>query len=158
MKSYLVFLSRNRLYTLIELFGLSVALGFILLLASYARSEYTVGTRFANAHQVYAIGSGNFYGMTYGTPEEFFPAVAEIDSWARLVDWTDQDVLVGNDYFSTYVRSVDARFFELFPYEVLSGDPQQALLDEHHAVLTASFASKVFGASYPIGQTLRMRE
>ena len=101
MKSYLVFLSRNKLYTLIELFGLSVALGFILLLASYARSEYTVGTRFSNAHQVYAIGTGNFYGMTLGTPEEFFPTVAEIDSWARLVDCEDQDVLVAGDYFST---------------------------------------------------------
>ena len=140
MKSYLVFLSRNKLYTLIELFGLSVALGFILLLASYARSEYTVGTRFSNAHQVYAIGSGDSYGMTLGTAEEFFPTVAEIDSWARLVDCEDQDVLVAGDYFSTYVRSVDARFFALFPYEVISGDPQQALLDEHNAVLTASFA------------------
>ncbi len=158
MKSYLVFLSRNKLYTLIELFGLSVALGFILLLASYARSEYTVGTRFSNAHQVYAIGCGNFYGMTLGTPEEFFPTVAEIDSWARLVDCEDQDVLVGSDYFSTYVRSVDARFFALFPYEVISGDPQQALLDEHNAVLTASFARKAFGTADPIGQTLRMGE
>ena len=46
----------------------------------------------------------------------------------------------------------------LFPYEVISGDPQQALLDEHNAVLTASFSRKAFGTSDPIGQTLRMGE
>lgn len=35
--TYLKFLSRNKLYTFIEVFGLSVALGFVILLASYAR-------------------------------------------------------------------------------------------------------------------------
>ena len=37
--TYLRFLSRNKLYTFIEVFGLSVALGFVILLASYARTD-----------------------------------------------------------------------------------------------------------------------
>ena len=40
--TYLKFLSRNKLYTFIEVFGLSVALGFVILLASYARTEFSV--------------------------------------------------------------------------------------------------------------------
>ena len=35
MKSYLRFLSRNKLYTAIEVVGLSVALAFVILLNSY---------------------------------------------------------------------------------------------------------------------------
>ena len=43
MKTFFKFLQRNKLYTAIEVFGLSVALGFVVLLASYARTEYSVG-------------------------------------------------------------------------------------------------------------------
>ena len=35
MKSYLRFLSRNKLYTAIEVVGLSIALAFVILLSSY---------------------------------------------------------------------------------------------------------------------------
>ena len=43
MKSYLTFLSRNRLYTAIEAFGMSVALGFVVVLGAYTAMEYSVG-------------------------------------------------------------------------------------------------------------------
>lgn len=40
MKSYFKFLSRNKLYTAIEAFGLSIALAFVMILVSYAFMEY----------------------------------------------------------------------------------------------------------------------
>lgn len=39
MKSYLRFLSRNKLYTTIEVIGLSIALAFVLILSSYIIEE-----------------------------------------------------------------------------------------------------------------------
>ena len=45
MSTYLKFLSKNKLYAVIEALGLSVALGFVILLASYARTEFSVGAR-----------------------------------------------------------------------------------------------------------------
>lgn len=39
MKSYLRFLGRNKLYTAIEVIGLSVALAFVLILSSYIIDE-----------------------------------------------------------------------------------------------------------------------
>ncbi len=43
MKSYFVFLCRNKLYTAIQIFGLSVALGFVILLLSIVCKDYRVG-------------------------------------------------------------------------------------------------------------------
>ena len=43
MKSYLRFLSRNKLYTAIEVVGLSVALAFVIVLGSYIIDDMTVG-------------------------------------------------------------------------------------------------------------------
>ena len=42
MKSYFRFLSRNKLYTAIEVVGLSVALAFVLLIGSYVWQEYSI--------------------------------------------------------------------------------------------------------------------
>ena len=40
MKSYLKFLSRNKLYTAIEAVGLAVSLAFVILIGSYVVQQY----------------------------------------------------------------------------------------------------------------------
>ena len=75
MKSYFKFLSRNKLYTAIEAFGLSVALGFVVILGAYAMMEYSVGKAGEKAKEIYAVGSGDYLGMTWGTAQEFFPSI-----------------------------------------------------------------------------------
>ena len=45
MKSYVKFLSRNKLYATIEALGLSVAVAFVLILVSYATEETRAGTK-----------------------------------------------------------------------------------------------------------------
>lgn len=40
MKSYFTFLGRNKLYTAIQFCGLATALGVVILLASYADTEF----------------------------------------------------------------------------------------------------------------------
>lgn len=71
MKSYFKFLSRNKLYTAIEAFGLSIALAFVMILVSYAFMEYRVGTHQPDAKNLYVPGSGDYLGMTLGTAKEF---------------------------------------------------------------------------------------
>ncbi len=78
MKSYFNFLSRNKLYTAIETFGLSVALGFVIILGSYASMSYSVGKGNSLTDDVYCAGMGDEIGMTWGTPKEFYPSVTEM--------------------------------------------------------------------------------
>ena len=42
MKSYLKFLSRNKLYTAIEAVGLAVSLAFVILIGTYVVQQYEV--------------------------------------------------------------------------------------------------------------------
>ena len=85
MKSYVKFLSRNKLYATIEALGLSVALAFVLILVSYATAEYRVGTNQKLAKELYVAGSGDYLGMTWGTAKEFFPSIPEIKGSPNLV-------------------------------------------------------------------------
>ena len=152
--TYLRFLSRNKLYTFIEVFGLSVALGFVILLASYARTEFCVGAKQPLSRQLYVIGAGNSFGMTLGTSEEFFPSVPEIKAWTRISYGGTADVMVGDDYYQAAEISVDTNFFKFFDYR-LTGCPKDNVLEnEDEVILSESFAKKVFGNEDPIGRTL----
>lgn len=152
--TYLRFLSRNKLYTFIEVFGLSVALGFVILLASYARTEFSVGARQPLSKQLYVVGAGDYIGMTLGTSEEFFPSIPEIKDWTRIVDMDNTDIMVGDDYYKAAEASIDTNFFNLFDYR-LAGCPKDRVLEnEDEVILTESFAKKVFGNESPIGRSI----
>ena len=154
MRSYFKFLSRNKLYTFIEVFGLSVALGFIILLASYARTEFRVGARQPLAKQLYAVGSGEFFGMTLGTSDEFFHSIPEIKGWTNLVNVGDAHIKSGEDYYPAQEAAIDTSFFSLFSYRLNGCQPDKLLAEEDEVLLSESFAKKVFGNENPIGRTI----
>ena len=58
MKSYLRFLSRNKLYTAIEVVGLSVALAFVVFIATFVAGELGYDKDLKNTENIY-IGQGS---------------------------------------------------------------------------------------------------
>ena len=57
MKSYLKFLSRNKLYAAIEFFGLAVSLAFVILIGAYVRQQWRVARGYPEWKNTYAIGT-----------------------------------------------------------------------------------------------------
>ena len=55
MKSYLRFLSRNKLYTAIEVVGLSVALAFLIVLGSILIDKSQVNDNIKDADEIYSL-------------------------------------------------------------------------------------------------------
>ena len=156
MSTYLKFLSKNKLYAVIEALGLSVALGFVILLAFYARTEFSVGARQPLSKQLYAIGTGECIGMTYGTAEEFFPSVPEITSWTRVGAYGDADVIVDDDYYAAEAVCVDTNFLQLFDYTLSGCDKNCILAGLNDVILSEKFAHKTFGTSDPVGRTIEI--
>ena len=156
MKSYFKFLSRNKLYTAIEAFGLSVALGFVVILGAYAMMEYGVGKGNEKAKEIYAVGSGDYLGMTWGTAQEFFPSIPEIKEWTRVATANNiPGFMVGETFFKTDAYCVDPNFFEFFGYDVRGCRHDRVLTSENEAIVSESFAAKAFGNGDAIGKTLK---
>ena len=65
MKSYFKFLLKNKLYSIVELVGLSVALGFVILLMTYATTEFSVGDHQPKSREIYAIGMGSSLSLIH---------------------------------------------------------------------------------------------
>ena len=156
MKSYLTFLSRNKLYTAIQAFGLAVSLGFVILLVSYARTEFAVASDQPLYHELYVLGSGDYSGMTLATAETFFPSIPEIKGWTRCIRFNDKHVVtVGEDFYEAQVAVLDTNFLSFFNYKV-EGCPRQRILSaEDEVILSRSFARKAFGNENPVGRTVQ---
>ena len=60
IKSFLKFLSRNKGYTAIDVFGLSVSLMFVILIAVYVERELNIDKQQANYDRIVAIGNEEF--------------------------------------------------------------------------------------------------
>ena len=154
MKTFFKFLQRNKLYTAIEVFGLSVALGFVVLLASYARTEYSVGRTRPAYDSIYAVGDGEIIGMTLGTGEKILNHLPAFTSWTRISCLLGAHVLVGDEYHQVQAVGADADFFQFMQMPLLAGDLAQALRDRESVVLTESCARRLFGTSDAIGKSL----
>lgn len=156
MKSYIKFLSRNKLYAAIEAFGLSIALAFVVILISCADMEYRVGSNQKLSKELYAIGTGDNLAMTWGTAKEFFPSIPEIKEWTRLSDYeTSQGVMVNGKYCKPKFLAVDSNFFQMFSYQLRGCSSQRVLTDEHQAIVSETFAKNAFGTANPVGQTIK---
>ena len=138
MKSYLRFLSRNRLYTAIEAIGLSVSLAFVILIGCHVWQQMSISWENKDAERIYTVGMPDYLGLTYGTAEAFANDIPEVELYARYMT-EDTYASIEGESMKVAVASVDPSFFGMFPYyEVLHG----SLADLE--ALTNAFVSREF--------------
>ena len=140
MRSYLRFLSRNKLYTAIEVVGLSVALAFVLLIGSYIWQQYSISHENPDYDRIYFPFQSMPYGI-YEPLKEQFPAIEEI----TLIDVHDDVVMEsGGDTFATRGLAVRGDFFDIFDYEFLVGNGD-CLASYTDIIVSESYATKIAG-------------
>jgi len=137
MKSYLKFLSRNKLYTAIEFVGLAVSLAFVILIGSYVWQQFAVTRENPDRERIYVPGMPDYPGMTYGFPE-LLAEIPEIEEVAKLSFLAP----TYNMHEILYAAAVDRAFLEMFPiFRFRQGDAD-ALFSGMNALLSESFARK----------------
>ena len=158
MKSYLRFISKNKLYTAIEAVGLSVSLAFVILIGCYVWQQVSIRWENEDAERIYTVGTPRYVGLTYGTAEAFANDIPDIELHTRYM--TDETYTsINGESMKVSVASVDPSFFEMFPYyDVLYGS-----LADFEAT-TNAFVSREFAERLSadvngiIGQTLVIYE
>ena len=72
-KSFLKFLGMNKAYTLIDVFGLSVSLMFVLLIAVYTVQEMSTDKFHTKADRIYLVGNENWMATGAAIPYKICP-------------------------------------------------------------------------------------
>ena len=162
MKSYLKFLSRNKLYTAIEAVGLAVSLAFVIIIGSYVWQQYAVTWENPDRERVYVPGTPGFPALTYGFPDAIGD-IPEIESVSRMCNVVVHPVIRGENTEAESV-GVEPAFFEICPQFRFVEGSADVLSAPTHVILSASFAKKyslsmgdaldISGNSYVVGAIL----
>ncbi len=121
MKSYLRFLSRNKMYTAIEAVGLSVALAFVLLIGSYVLDHKNISRKVADYRNTYVPGMYGGSTVAYGLTDVLKEQMPEIEKIAYAVSF--DEIVVSGDDMNHLLNCLAVRydFFEMFGYEFIQG-------------------------------------
>jgi putative ABC transport system permease protein len=164
-------LQRQKLFTFINILGLTVGIASSLLIYLYARHEFSFDRFHHNADHIYRLNqtfiwgesSDNEFastgpGVAYAVKEEI-PEVKLLTSIHTpgdfLVSYTNQKNEVIS-FEQTEILAADSNFFKMFNFPLVKGDAAFALQQANTIVLTESTAKKYFGGEEPMGKLILM--
>ena len=158
MKSYFRFLSRNKLYTLINVVGLVVSLMFIILLGDYTWRQFTIDSWHKHADQIVLIGSQDNFFMWPQAATDIKAMCPEVEqtccvmSQSGKIKYGDRVVEDGDD--KSTIMLADSTFFNFFDYELTQGNKRYALDKPDKCVITERLAKRLFGDKNPMGESI----
>ncbi len=163
-------LSRNRLYTTINVFGLAMGMMcclFIFLIITY---ELRFDRFHAKFDRIYRVTTdeviNDAVSYTMGAPMPMaqalrndFPALEKVTVMFYmnngLFSVKNEAGEMKRFQESQGVAYVEPEFFEIFDFPWMAGDPK-SLSEPNNVALTENLAKKYFGGENPLGQTLRL--
>ena len=158
MKSYLKFLSRNKLYTAIQAVGLIVSLAFVIIIFCYTWQQLGITREAPDYKRLYALTTGReWFSAWPGEMAVVQDRVPDVEAAGRInmigaaVTFNGQRAPGNPD-----VYEVDPEIFEFLPQTFLSGD-ETVLKDKNQVILGESFAKKLSPDMDPVGKTLIVR-
>lgn len=152
LKSTFRSLSRNPLFSIINVLGFSLSLTLVILLGAYARHELTTDDFQHQKERIYLYSTmDDAYSPPAMAPyiRESYP---DVEAFTRL--YAQNIILMRqNEKIQTSMMTVDSTFFDIFSYPLLQGERDRVLKgDRNEIVISESYARKVFGDENPIGK------
>lgn len=156
---------KNRLFTFLNVFGLTFGLAASIWLALYLKNELTYDQHHQNHERIYRL-SHKFSapGVEFNTAssaselppmlQEEFP---EVLNYARFVGAQLREISYDNTLFAERdIFYSDQDVFNIFTHEFLAGNPATALTESRSAVITASINQKLFGDRLGLNEIVKV--
>ena len=153
MKSYLKFLSRNKLYTAIEAVGLIVSLALVIIIGLSVWDQVHIARTVPGGQNLYLLGAKGDPSIEYRNAAEL-KAIPELQDIAAF-QWTRLTVEAGNMNQQVPILMADAPFLDMLGVEVLSGAPE-ALRAGQGVAMTQSAVKRMFPDDDPVGKTIAL--
>lgn len=160
-------LMKNKGFTFINVFGLTLGLATCLLIVFYVFDELSYDHYNTKADRIFRINNEiKFGGMENSYAITPAPAAAalkadfpEIEQVARLRDRGGNQVRKGTqDIQENRMVYADSTIFDIFTLPMLQGNPSTALIAPHSMVITEDMAKKYFGRINAVGEVLTVND
>jgi len=160
-------LVRNKIYSLINIAGLSIGLACAMLIILYVKDEVSYDRFHANAGNIYRIVTQGLSkngvkgrkdpNTGYLQGPRFSENIPDIKSFVR-VQSNEKNIKTGTEVKDQELLYVDSFFFDMFSFPLISGNRHTCLKDPSSVVITEEAAKKQFGTSDALGKIIMMKD
>jgi putative ABC transport system permease protein len=156
-------ISKNKVFTLINVSGLAIGLASSILIILFVIREVSFDRFHENRQRIYrlyidgTIGDQTFRGALTSMvmAQTFAEEIPEIEKFVRFdvynqkLIWSD-----GEKHIEDHFLYADSTIFDIFSLNFVNGDPSSALSLPYSIVITEEKAKLYFGDRDPLGQLL----
>lgn len=157
---------RERIFSLLQVLGLSLGISSCLLISLYAIHEFSFDSFHEKGDRIYRINQTFIWGdedALFGStgPAVMYAIQQEVPEFESMVRvHTPGPFLVKtqkNQLFEEKeILAVDSAFFQIFTFPLVEGNAHTALKKPYSIILTESAANKYFGDESALGKTLEL--
>jgi len=157
-------LTRNKVFSVINIAGLSLGLTCCMLIVLYTKDEVSFDRFQENKDQLYRVsvtmttpeGTHNISSTNYIHGPSFKQEIPEIKEIVRA-QTSSFVTKKGNDLLNEDVLFADDNFFTVFSMPLLYGNAETVLSDIHSIVLSEELAEKYFNTKQAVGRTMELK-
>ena len=156
-------LTKYKKYSFINILGLAIGLACFLMILLWAEDELSYDKFHENADNIYMVvrdepkqKMGVTSWLLGPALREELPEVVDSTAICNLPDSFKSYLKRGGFGAEESVGLTDSRFFSVFSFPLLQGDPETVFEDPNSVVMTERMARKYFGDGNPMGQSLEL--
>ena len=151
MNSYLKFLSRHRLFTVINIVGLCLSMAFLLLLGDLIYRQTTVENFQTRGDRTFVMGNELYMMTHFRVGQKLKDRFPEIEDWCSVSGLPATFTINGQEA-DTKMLLTAPNFFEFFDYKLLTGDKKKVISAPNQMVVSKKFAQRYWPDGDAIGK------
>jgi putative ABC transport system permease protein len=159
-------ISKHKIFSAINLFGLAVGIACFTVIMLYIQDELAYDKFHADSERVYRVVKDFVNDDGSKTPDATTPPalaaalqreIPEMEQAVRIFpSWGYKPLLTYGEktFYEEHFLRVDSTFFEIFSFPFVRGEAKSAFAQPLSIVITESLAKKYFGNEDPMGKGL----
>jgi putative ABC transport system permease protein len=158
-------LLRTKLYSIINIVGLSLGVACCLLLSLYVQDEFGYDRHHERVEDLYRIntefegvvGFDKLSSVSPPIPMALKEDLSEVEVAARIFPTFSAENLIQyeeNKFYESKVYLADSTLFDVLTYQFTEGNPKKALADANTVVISESIARKLFGKESALDKSI----
>jgi len=152
-------ITRNKLFSIINISGLAIGMACSLLIMLYVYDELSYDRFHKNADNIYRVVTDTDITQSGLVADVLSAEIPEVKNVARFyaTNTTGRNGLIrygDKGFYSDALIMADPGFFDLFTFRFIRGKPEESLKENNSIVITRETASKFFGNDDPMGKIL----
>jgi putative ABC transport system permease protein len=159
-------LIKNKLYTVLNVAGLTFGLSCFLLIGLYLFDELTFDSQHSEGNRIYRViehktvngEATTIAAASYKLADESKKTISGVDNTTRVQRTGRANILNPENpanFFQETVTVADENLLKIFDFPLIAGDRKKALSEPNSIVITQDLAMRLFNKTDVLGKTLQ---